>query len=675
MRNIPLRQAIAVVLLASFLFSVIIAGWLTLIERKKSLRRQLESDHARIVEILALGLQESVWALYAESGLSLVEAIMTDERVVHVTVETEDGVFIEKTDTAEHEQTVVRSRPISYHGADIGRVVVEVDVSHLHQALVDELIKYLLVIVIPFLVSLAALYSLLQFKILKPLEQLISQSERLAEKNLASPFTWRRSDEMGMLGQSLEVTRRSLYSAFSELEEMHRQAVDTSRGQEEINRRLEHEIAERRRIEERLQHHKKNLEMAVSERTAELVEANDKLHQEIEERKRSEEERRRITLKLHQVEKMEALGLLASSVAHDLNNILSGIVSYPDLLLMRIDSKSDIYQHILEIQKAGKRATSVVADLLTIARSTATTFVAHDLNRLVDGFFQLPEFERLEGANSAVALEIELGAEETTVICSPVHVKKCFMNLITNAYEACAGKGTIAITTANELVEGHSGAPADGRYVVLSICDSGPGISDEDREHIFEPFYSTKQMGMNGSGLGLTIVSNAMDEHSGTVMAENTGEGTCFRLYFPVAATEAEEAEMPVQKREYSPGNNELILVVDDEELILTLSRRMLEDLNYRVETVSSGEEALDVVRRTPVDAVILDMVMEPGINGRQTYERILEVNPDQKAMLVSGFAMNEDVRAAMAMGVAVFLKKPFTVAQLAGALQRTLST
>jgi signal transduction histidine kinase/CheY-like chemotaxis protein len=545
------------------------------------------------------------------------------------------------------------------------------DTGHLQEIFKARFIKYLLVILVPFLASMLILYYLLQRKIIIPLEVLFNQSESLADKRLELPFVWSQQDEMGMLGQKLEKTRQSLHSAFQELEGLHGQAVRNSEEQKEINTLLQSEIKERIKVEEELRHHKDHLEETIRERTRELVVANENLLREFEERKRAEEERRLIALKLHRAEKMEVLGMLAGGVAHDLNNILAGTVSYPDLLLLKIDKDSELYQPLKEIQSAGKRAVAVVADLLTIARSAAITFSSHNLNNLIEEYFHSPEFQQLESSYLNVKIDLRLKAEQPCVYCSPVHVGKSLMNLMTNAYEASEDTGSITVATSNEI--GHdAGRGVDIPYVVLSVRDSGTGIPQADLDRIFEPFFSTKQMGRSGSGLGLAIVWNTMAEHNGKVTVESNVEGTCFKLYFP-SVPPAPRVSAKTGPVEYVRGSNEMILVVDDERLILQISERMLRELGYRVKTVSSGEEAVAFLREKRVDVVILDMVMEPGLNGKQTYEQIIKINPGQKALLVSGFAMNDDIRAALDLGVSTFLKKPYTMEELANSLHKTL--
>lgn len=673
MFNIRLRSAMTAVLFLCFLIPVIIAGGVTLINQRETLRENLEREQQRVLDILAIGLQESIWTMYPEGGIPLVKAIMTDTRIVHVTIKMEDEIFLEeRTGRGIPTNIQTRDRDIYYHGKKIGNVAVEMDIKHLREILVQQIQSYLTIILIPFILSMFVLYLLIQGKIILPLEKLNSQSQDLAQKKLSQPFVWKQQDEIGQVGMSLEKTRIALHNAFTDLEAMHANTLENAQRQVNINLRLQHEIAERQKAETRLRKHKEDLEHTVNKRTVELVTANTSLLQQIEERKKSEEERRKIVQKLHRAEKMEALGVLASGVAHDLNNILAGIVSYPDLVLLKLKKDSEVYPLIVDIRAAGKRAAAVVADLLTIARGSALILTPHDLNSLVRDYFRSPEFQRLENSYLHIEVDFQLNACPSGISCSPIHVNKCLMNLITNGFEACGSSGKLTVSTSNlPPAEGYRQAGPAG--VVLEIHDSGPGITPDHLEHIFEPFYSTKQMGMSGSGLGLAIVWNTMEEHNGAVTVESGPDGTCFSLYFPEEVLDG-QSRPEAKTTAYNHGNGEIILVVDDEELILNISRKMINQLGYQAITRPSGESAVDYLKDNSVDLVILDMVMDPGMNGTRTYEQILKIHPGQKAIVASGFAMNDDIRAALDLGVSTFMKKPYSMEKLAQSLSETLA-
>lgn len=392
----------------------------------------------------------------------------------------------------------------------------------------------------------------------------------------------------------------------------------------------------------------------------------------------AEAERVALQEKLHRSKKMEALGLLAGSVAHDLNNMLVGIINYPQLMLMKLDPNDPLVAPIKAIQAAGQRISTVVDDLLTMARSAAAVKEVHNLNELAEEYFSSPESQALMRRNPGLQVELCMAATRANILCSPVHVRKCLMNLFTNAVEATAGKGLVLITTGNRCA---SAVPVDPGelptqvdWVSLEVRDNGSGIAAADLDHVFEPFYSRKVMGSSsGTGLGLAVVWNTMREHDGKVRATSDAQGTVFSLFFPVTGEAREEVHGAFDSN-HAKGKGETLLVVDDEPQLREVTCAILSALGYTVAQAASGEEAVEMLRLKTFDLVILDMLMAPGWNGRRTYEEILRINPRQKAIVVSGYSESEDVRACFALGVGAFLKKPYTLEQLCGAVCDELS-
>ncbi|MGD9160556.1 MAG: response regulator, partial [Desulfobacteraceae bacterium] len=384
---------------------------------------------------------------------------------------------------------------------------------------------------------------------------------------------------------------------------------------------------------------------------------------DITDRKKSEKEQKRLEEKLQRSQKMESLGLLAGGVAHDLNNILSGIVSYPELLLLDIPEGSRLRKPVQTIMESGNRAVAIVQDLLTIARGVATTKIPLNLNKLINEYLKSPEFSQLEKYNPAVTYTTKMDESLLNVNGSPIHLRKIIMNLMVNASEAIEETGFVTISTANRYLDKPLKAYDDvrtGEYAVLSVSDNGTGISLEDLNRIFEPFYSKKVMGRSGTGLGLAVVWNVIQEHDGYINVTSGESGTTFDLFFPITRTEIFEADSS-DSIEDIKGNGEKILVVDDIESQRVITGKMLEKLDYKVHTVGSGEEAVEYLKGHSVDLVILDMIMDPGINGRETYERIKKIHPSQKAVIVSGFAETDDVKVTLKLGAGQYIKKPLT--------------
>ncbi len=397
---------------------------------------------------------------------------------------------------------------------------------------------------------------------------------------------------------------------------------------------------------------------------------------DISDRKETENEKAKLFDRLQRARKMEAIGLMAGGVAHDLNNILSGIVSYPELVLMKLPKDSNVRPAIEAIHESGVRASEVVADLLTVARGVASSKQTANLNTLVIEYLTSPEGEKLKEYYPAITILTDCQKDLNNISCSPVHIKKCLMNLMTNATEAMEKKGKIIISTRNQYlrspIDKHNYVPK-GDYVVLKIKDTGEGISHSDIDHIFEPFYTKKIMGRSGTGLGLAIVWNTIKDHGGGISVSSNENGTSFELFFPITH------DIPAKKIQalgidQLQGSREKILVVDDEPLLREIAIDILESLNYQGHSVSSGEEAVDYLSEEKVHLVILDMVMDPGMNGRETYEQILELHPTQKALICSGFSENEDVEEAQRLGAGSFVKKPYSLEQLGFAIKEELT-
>lgn len=377
--------------------------------------------------------------------------------------------------------------------------------------------------------------------------------------------------------------------------------------------------------------------------------------------------------RLVRAQKMEAMGLMAGGVAHDLNNILSGITGYPELMLATLAEDSPLRKPLQSIRESGLRAAAVVADLLTVARGAANVREVHNVFSLVKEYFYSPECLQFRDIYPDVAMRIEARAKNAAILCSPVHIKKCLMNLVTNGLEAIKGSGWLAVTISEQSF---SEDPEDGQrareYVVLSVTDSGTGISERDKQRIFEPFYTKKVMGKSGTGLGLAVVWNTVQDHGGRIKVESGDEGTTFKLYFPRHVNlPAEPAEM--LDAISLEGAGERILVVDDEPVLRDIAGQILTDLGYQVETVDSGEAALAFLHDRKVDLVLLDMFMDPGINGCETYQRILQRHPGQKAVIASGYSKSDDVKKAMELGVGSFIEKPYSIEQLGRAVRGLL--
>jgi two-component system, cell cycle sensor histidine kinase and response regulator CckA len=397
---------------------------------------------------------------------------------------------------------------------------------------------------------------------------------------------------------------------------------------------------------------------------------------DINDRKETEEKNRELQVKLNRMKKMEAFGLLASGVAHDLNNVLSGIVSYPDLLLVDLPAEHPLRTPIETIKKSGLKAATIVQDLLTLARRNVISFEVLELNSLVRNFFKTPEFTKLKSFHPDILFEMDLEEGLPNLKGASIHLKKTLMNLVSNAAEAQPVGGRVAVSTRSRYLDyplkGYSDVEA-GDYVVLTVEDEGQGIATDDLTRIFEPFYTKKVMGRSGTGLGMAVVWATVQDHKGYIdVISRKNVGTQFDLYLPLTR-ESLVLQKPEADLASYMGRGESILVVDDLKTQREIASQILTKLKYMVYAVSSGEKAVAFLRSNSVDLVMLDMVMDPGMDGLQTFQEIRRIIPGQQVIIASGFAETDRVKAARAMGAGPYIRKPYTIEKIGLAVRQTL--
>ncbi|MBP8980131.1 MAG: PAS domain S-box protein [Syntrophobacterales bacterium] len=385
----------------------------------------------------------------------------------------------------------------------------------------------------------------------------------------------------------------------------------------------------------------------------------------------AEKERRRLEHDLAQAQKLEAIGTLAGGIAHDFNNLLMGIQGYTSLALMGTDPSHPHYEYLKGIEKQVASGADLTKQILGYARGGRYEKKPADMNELIEKTTLI-----LSRSRKDVFVQRKLAADLWTVEVDTSQMERVLMNLFVNACQAMPGGGEMRVASENILLgndQAQGIALSAGRYIHVSVTDTGVGMSPQTMSRIFDPFFTTKAMG-RGTGLGLATVYGIIKGHEGAILVESElGLGTTFRIYLPasdktVAKTVTAAAPSPIKT------GTEAVLVVDDEDTVLSVSRDLLEILGYRVRTARNGQEAVDILAADPtgIDLVILDMIM-PGLSGEETFMRLRRIAPGIKILLSSGYSIDGQAQEIMDRGCNGFLQKPFQMERLAEKVREVL--
>jgi two-component system cell cycle sensor histidine kinase/response regulator CckA len=390
---------------------------------------------------------------------------------------------------------------------------------------------------------------------------------------------------------------------------------------------------------------------------------------DITERKRVEEEKRKLEERLQSAHKMEAIGTLAGGIAHDFNNLLMGIQGYASLVLLNISQNDPNYEKLKRIEQQVQSGADLTRQLLGFARGGRYEVKPADINDLLQKTSSM--FGRTK---KEITIQMKCEKDLCPVEVDIGQMEQVFMNLYVNAWQAMPGGGYIYLETENIFLNDEQAllySVKPGKYVKITVTDTGIGMDEKTRERIFDPFFTTKAMG-RGTGLGLATVYGIIKGHKGMInVYSELGHGTTFTIYLPASQKE-------VVKKETATGTiergTETILLVDDEKIVLEVSREMLESVGYRVYAVGSGQEAITLFteKRNEIDLVILDMIM-PGISGGETFDRLREINPGIKVLLSSGYSLNGEAQTIMDRGCKGFIQKPFQIEKLSQKVREML--
>ena len=384
-------------------------------------------------------------------------------------------------------------------------------------------------------------------------------------------------------------------------------------------------------------------------------------------------EKKGLEAQLQQAQKMEAIGTLAGGIAHDFNNILQTISGYSQILLMGKKADNPDYEKLEAIEKSTQRASDLTKQLLIFSRKVESKLRPMGLNKETEQVSKMLE----RTIPKMINIELHLAENLNIVNADPAQIEQILMNLGVNARDAMPHGGRLIFETENIVLDEHYCkihlGSKPGHYVKLSISDTGHGMDKETMQHIFDPFYTTKETG-KGTGLGLAMVYGIVKSHHGYIMCySEPGVGTTFKIYFPVIKKETESSG-PREEQFPIKGGNETILLVDDEEVIRELGKEILSKFGYTVLMASDGETALEIYRenKREISLVILDIIM-PGMGGRICLEKLLKINPELRIIIESGYSTNGPSKEVLKAGAKGFIGKPYNINQILKSVREAL--
>jgi signal transduction histidine kinase len=414
--------------------------------------------------------------------------------------------------------------------------------------------------------------------------------------------------------------------------------------------------------------------LTIKKQSDALYRSNQRLTTELLEKKKLLDEKRNLQLKLTRAEKMEVLGVVAGTVAHDLNNILSALVLYPDVLKQRHQDDPQTLKAVSHLKDAGLRASRIVQDLMSLTRRHAVQLEPMNLNNVINGYLASPEHHQLKKEFPNIETDVSCEPDLPDIMGADYLLKKMLMNLIRNAAEAQPDGGQIHIRTKSTQIEAQTAkelGKSPGHFVVLEIQDTGDGIPEGDLPNIFEPFYSTKKLGKSGTGLGMTVVWGTVQDHKGVIKVDSVkGKGTTFTIYFPAVTSSVKTAKVKVDNPfDFYRGKGEKILVVDDQQDQLEIISEILTMLGYTPFIAQNSKEAIELVRTQNIELALVDLLLE-NEDGIEVINKLQLLRRDLKAVLLTG---KSDLKLPRTKNIQHIVFKPFTVTDLAEKIQNVI--
>ncbi len=371
-------------------------------------------------------------------------------------------------------------------------------------------------------------------------------------------------------------------------------------------------------------------------------------------------EHQKLEAQLRQAQKMEAIGELAGGIAHDFNNILSAIVGYAALVKMKMKTDDHLRPHIEQILASSERATGLTKSLLAFSRKQVIDLKPVNIDEMVSGFHNL--LTRIIGED--IEFRVIPAREDLIVEADKGQLEQVLMNLVTNARDAMPKGGTLEVKTDKVIIDSDQGNIKHGAYAVLSVSDTGCGIDKTLQNRIYEPFFTTKEVG-KGTGLGLAVVYGIIHKHNGTIhFNSEPGQGTTFKIYLPLTPSTVKQ----ISPTDFAmpPSGTETILLVEDDKSVRTVTKAMLEEFGYTVSEAVDGEEAIKLFRKDKdkIQLVLCDLIM-PKINGKETFEQMKKIRPDIKGLFISGYTSDIIVQKGVMEDGVNFISKPLNPSEL----------
>jgi PAS domain S-box-containing protein len=386
--------------------------------------------------------------------------------------------------------------------------------------------------------------------------------------------------------------------------------------------------------------------------------------------RQAEEEKEKLQAQLFQAQKVEAIGTLAGGIAHNFNNLLMGIMGNTSLMFLETDPAHPNYERLKNIEESVQSGSKLTSQLLGYAREGGYKIVPISLNQLVRD-----TSDTLATTKKEIRVHQDLSKDLFGIKADQGQTEQVLMNLYVNAVDAMPGGGDLFLKTMNvthKQMSDRPYKPSPGNYVLLTVRDTGMGMDKKTQDRVFDPFFTTKDIG-KGTGLGLASVYGIIKAHGGYIdVKSKKGHGATFSIYLPASHKKGliEEKQLP----EKILKGKETILLVDDEDMIIDIGQEVLKALGYSVLIATGGKEAVELYKKTwdKIDMVLLDMVM-PDMGGGETYDRMREINPDIKVLLLSGYSIDGQAKEILDRGCDGFIQKPFNMRQLSQMIRDVL--